>query len=153
MDVGRLAAFRPVDHLELDALALAQGPVAFLLNGGVVHENIDAVADIDEPVALSRVEPLHLTFRHFEVSFRPVPVSYQVVACLSIHRAKDFSNVVYYRRDGNFASPADDPYALAEVDGARPLRRRLRLDGDRMVADAPPPGPAARGTAAFRDQH
>src|SRR5205823_6733191 len=75
---------------ELDPLALAQSPVAFLLNGGVVHEDIDAVADIDESVALSRVEPLHLTFRHFEVSFRPVPASYQVVACLSIYRAKEF---------------------------------------------------------------
>src|SRR6266498_1640752 len=65
-DVGRLAPLGPLDHLEADGLTLAQGAVAFLLNGRVMDKDVDAVADVDEAISLGRVKPFDLTFGHHE---------------------------------------------------------------------------------------
>lgn len=59
LDVLGLTALRAVHHLEADPLALGQGAIALLLDGRVVDEGINAVADIDESVTLGRVKPLH----------------------------------------------------------------------------------------------
>src|ERR1041385_3033371 len=64
-DVARLQALRPLDDLELDALALGQRLETVPLDRGEVHEHVLATLLRDEAETLGIVEPLHGTRRHF----------------------------------------------------------------------------------------
>ena len=50
---------RPGDHIELDAIALRQGPEAIAQDRGEVDEDVLAAVVVDEAEALRLVEPLH----------------------------------------------------------------------------------------------
>jgi hypothetical protein len=60
-DVGGAEAFGTLRTLELDSFAFVQRPVAGILNGGKVNEDILAARSLDESVALGSIEPLHNT--------------------------------------------------------------------------------------------
>src|SRR5256885_12647999 len=57
-DVAGLRAFRTVNDLELDRLALFERSEAVARDGRVVHEDVTASVAFDEPVTLGVVEPL-----------------------------------------------------------------------------------------------
>ena len=59
-DVPCLRALRTVDDLELDRLALFQGPESGATDRGIVHEHVAATLAFNEPVALGVIEPLDL---------------------------------------------------------------------------------------------
>jgi hypothetical protein len=59
-----LWALGALRDLELDPLAILEGLVTIHLDGGEVNENIRAVVDRDEAVALLGVEPLNGALSH-----------------------------------------------------------------------------------------
>src|SRR5688572_23582903 len=59
-DVPRLRALRAVDDLELNRLALFEGPEAVARDSGVVDEYVASALTLDESIALGVVEPLDL---------------------------------------------------------------------------------------------
>src|SRR5439155_13898777 len=70
-NVARLRSLLALGDLELDRLALVQGPVAGGLDGRVVHEHVRAAAiGLDESETLFSVEPLHGAGRHTTYSLR-----------------------------------------------------------------------------------
>src|SRR5690242_3436392 len=62
--LGPLLALRDV---ELDLLAVLEAAVAATCDRAEVHEDIWATFNLDEPVALVAVEPLHRTLRHLDL--------------------------------------------------------------------------------------
>jgi hypothetical protein len=58
-DIGRAETFGPLLAFELDSLTLVQGPVARILDGGKMDEDVLTAGPLDETVTLGSVEPLH----------------------------------------------------------------------------------------------
>jgi len=63
-DVLGLQAFRSLDHVKLDRLALLQRTKAFTLDGGMMHEDVFAVGTAEKAEPLRIVKPLHCSLFH-----------------------------------------------------------------------------------------
>ena len=58
-DVACLEALGALEQIELHGLALVQGAIAVLLDGGEMHEDVFAGGPLDEAKTFGSVEPLH----------------------------------------------------------------------------------------------
>jgi len=60
-DIGCLEAFRPLQQVKLNCLALVKSAIAIFLDGGEVNENVFTRGPLDEAVSLGPVKPLYCT--------------------------------------------------------------------------------------------
>jgi hypothetical protein len=78
LNVLRLGALLALGDVELDLLPFIEAAVAATGDRAEVHEHIRATFNLDEPVALVAVEPLHRSLRHLD----PIPLTlFRLAAC------------------------------------------------------------------------
>src|SRR5947207_6875832 len=71
-DVRCLKAFRPLQQIELNRLALVKAAIAIFLNSGEVNKNIFARGPLNKHIALGPVEPLYCTLLSHKVLLSPL---------------------------------------------------------------------------------
>jgi hypothetical protein len=64
MHVGRLRAFRALNHIKIHCLSFFQGLESVSLDGTEMDKDIRTILLRDETEALLVVEPFHSSFRH-----------------------------------------------------------------------------------------
>src|SRR5436309_14452607 len=73
-DVACLKSFRTFEQVELHALAVIQGAIAVLLDGGEMHEDVFAGGPLDEAKPFGSVEPLHCSLLSHKLLLSPLCV-------------------------------------------------------------------------------